>query len=191
MAQRPTRRRLLGLGIVGAGVLAAGGGAWRWLTGGYGDRIPSEHRPVFLELREMAIVEAFVRAVLPEDGAFPSGESIAIALRFDEEAWAAPAPVSRDLRAAIELVEVAPLLSGYGGRLTRLEPERARAFVEEALDSPSTTLQRAVSGLRQLALLQYYAHEATRAATGYEGPWVGQPVPSESRARYEGWRRRA
>lgn len=172
-----TRRRLLSFGLGGAAMLAAGG-VWSWFRGGYS--VPPGDVPVALTVKELAIVRAIVEALHPADGDLPSGLSIGVHLRIDEEVWSANDHARADLKAAIGVLEHVPLLFGWGGRLTHLPPADRVAFLVEVMATGPGPIGRAATAIKQLCSLFYYSHPATWAAIGYDGPWVPESPPDSS-----------
>lgn len=178
------RRRFLKLGIGGAVALVVGGGALHYFVLGYASLLDPTDRPTALSTKEFAIVKALVRALVPGDGPLPSGDSLEIAQRVDEELWAASVEMRQELKAGLQLFEHGTVLHGMGTRFTALDPAMQRAYVALLLDGGNDTLRQITSGLRQLVHLYYWGHPATWKAIGYDGPWVGKPVPPDSHVAY-------
>lgn len=178
------RRRFLKLGIGGAIALVVGGGALEYFVLGYASLLDPTDRPTALGTKEFAIVKALVRALTPADGGLPSGDSLALAQRVDEELWAASPDVRQEIKAGLQLFEHATALHGMGTRFTALDPSMQRAYVAMLLDGGNDTLRQIASGLRQLVYLYYWGHPGTWKAIGYDGPWVDKPAPPESHVAY-------
>jgi len=177
-----TRRRLLAAGLGGGSLLLVGSGL-RWFTSGY--QLQAGEVALGLSVKELCVVRALVEVFFPASGALPSGVALGVHQRIDEEVWAQPQPLREDLQAAIQLLEHGPLLVGFPGRLSSLDgPEREKAF-ERMLASDQDVVVQAAVALKQMAHLFYYGHPDTWKAIGYDGPWVPQPLPSESSARYQ------
>jgi hypothetical protein len=176
-----SRRRLLAFGAGGAALLGCGG-ALSWLTVGYS--LPPGDVAVGLSVKELAIVRAIVEALLPEDGDLPSGLSLGVHQRVDEEVWSAPDDVRSDLRAAIQLLEVLPPLYGFPGRLTRLRPDQRLACLQALRTAGWTPIVQAVTALQQMCHLFAYVQPGSWPAIGYDGPWVGVERPPPSSVRY-------
>lgn len=182
MARGTTRRRFLSAGIGGAALLGAGGLLGRWVASGYA--LPSGDVTLALSTKEMVVVRAIVDALFAGDDAFPSGLSLEIHQRVDEEVWAQPDEVRADLRAALQLLEHAPPFFGRLGRLSSL-PREARVDVYQAMltRGPDVVVQAAVA-LKQLTSIHYFAHPAVWPHLGYDGPWVKEPRPPASHLAY-------
>ncbi|HEX7601146.1 MAG TPA: gluconate 2-dehydrogenase subunit 3 family protein [Polyangiaceae bacterium] len=178
------RRRFLKLGLGGAILLAIGGGAFKWLGSGYGTLVTGDERPVALTTKEFAVVKSVVRALLPADGALPSGESLGIAQRIDEELWAASADTRSDLKAGLQVLEHATIMNGYASRFTALEPAKQREYLTKLLNGSNDTLRQVAGGLRQIVHIFYYARPETWKAIGYDGPLVPKAVPPDSHLAY-------
>lgn len=179
------RRRLLKLGIGGAVLLTASGFALRWFSAGYDRQLTQGEVPIALSGKELAIVKAYVAALLPADDALPSGVALGIHQRIDEELWAASSAVRNDAKAGLQLFEHAPLLNGFGARFTALEPDAQRAYVGRALVGTNDALRQIASALKQLSHLLYYARPEVWKAIGYDGPWVPTAVPPDSHIAYQ------
>lgn len=189
MAGALPRRRFLRLGVVSGALFAATGAGLAWWSVGYRGLLTPEDRPIALTAKEFAVVKALVRALLPEDGDLPSGESLGLAQRVDEELWAADPGAREEIAWGLQLLEHLPRLYGLRGRLTELTPEGARDYLARVLGGPREALRQVVFALRQLLHLLYYANHATWVAIGYGGPFVAEPAPPETHARYRSlWR---
>lgn len=176
------RRRFLKLGIVSGALFAGGGIGLAWFRAGYALQ-PGE-RPIALTTKEFVVVRAVVRALFPADGDLPSGESLGLVQRVDEEVWAADPDVARDLAWGLQLLEHAPRFYGMRGRLTGMSSEDARAYLEKVLLGPRESLRQVAIAIRQLVTLLYYANAATWRAIGYDGPLVSQAVPPDTHVKY-------
>jgi len=175
------RRRFLQLGIAGSVALAVGG-SLRWLAFGY--RLAPGEACVALSVKELCIVKAVVGALLPASDRFPSGESLGIAQRVDEQVWAAPRSVRSEFGAALQLFEHAPPLHGFAGRFTSLSSDAQRAYFQRVLVGHNASLRQIGVGLKQIVHMLYYARPEVWPALGYEGPFVEKPVPPDSRIAY-------
>jgi hypothetical protein len=181
IAVNPRRRSFLKLGLLGAVALAAGG-SLRWFTYGY-RREPGEIT-LALSTKELCIVKAVIRALLPASDEFPSGESLGVAQRVDEQLWAAPRDVRSQFGAGLRLFEHAPVLHGYAGRFTSLSPDEQRAYFQDLLVGKNASLRQIAAGLKQVVHLLYYARPEVWPKIGYDGPWVPAAVLPDSRVAY-------
>lgn len=178
-----TRRRLIAGGVTGAALLG-GGGLLSWLTRGYALAVDDDP-PVVLSVKELCVVRAIVEALAPDDGDLPSGLALKVHRRIDEELFAQPTAMQQDLKAAIQLLEHAPPLMGFAGRLSALPVDvRATVFLRLMTRGPDVVVQAAAS-LRQLVGVFFFGHAQSWGAIGYDGPWQQQPKPPPSKAAYE------
>lgn len=185
----PRRRSFLKVGLGGA-LLLAGGGLLGWRIfelgeRGYGRFIASGEAPIALSVKEFAVVKSLVRALLPAEDGFPSGESLGIAQRIDEEVWAAAPELRRDLKAGLQLLEHATALQGFSSRFTRLETAAQRAYLEKLLAGSNNTLGLVAVAFKQMAHLFYYGHESVWKHIGYDGPLIKTAVPPDSTVAYK------
>lgn len=169
---------------MGAGALALAGGAFRWFAVGYAAQLTADEVPIGLSTKELAIAKAVVETLLPADGDFPSGVSLGVHQRIDEEAWASPEATQNDLKNGLELLEHATVAYGYGARFTSLGQADREAYLAALLDGKSTVLRQVSFGIKQMAHLFYYAHPEVWKVIGYEGPFVGDAVPPDSHVVY-------
>lgn len=176
------RRRFLRLGIVSGALFATGGVGLAWFRAGY--RLEPSEKPVALTVKEFVVVRAIVRALFPADSDLPSGESLRLPQRVDEELWAAEPAVARDLTWGLQLLEHAPRLYGMRGRLSTMSPADARIYLGLVLLGPREPLRQVVIAFRQLITLFYYANAATWKPIGYDGPFISEPSPPETHKRY-------
>jgi hypothetical protein len=179
---RPSRRRLLKVGIASAALLGAGGGLLSWLGRGY--RLLPGEAAIGLSVKELCVARAAVEALLPGGDGLPSGVELGIHQRMDEAAWAADEPTRGDLRAALQLVEHAPVLVGRFGKLSALAPAERLAALEAMTRHSIDLVTQAALAVRQLAFMLYYSRDETWEAIGYEGPWIAEARPPESSLRY-------
>ena len=100
------------------------------------------------------------------------------AAALDERGWAdaeaiveaflatRDAAIRRQLLLLIRVIEILPL-ARFGRRLTALDADRRRRFLEALQDAPLLLLRRGVWGLRTIAFMGYYARPGAAAAIGY------------------------
>ncbi len=179
------RRRLLQLGLGGALALAAGGGALRFFAGGYAAQLAPSEVPVALSAKELAVVKAFVEALLPAEDGFPSGVALGVHQRIDEEAWAASEGTRGDLKNGLQLFEHATISHGFGSRFTALGAAARLAYVDKLLRADPGALQQIAAALKELAYLFYYVCPETWGHIGYDGPLVGAAKPPDSHVAYQ------
>ncbi len=180
----PTRRRLLKLGSGGAIALAVGGGALRWLAGGYSSQLEKDEVPIALSTKELAIVKALVAALLPAEEGFPAGVALRVHQRIDEEMWAASEGTRSDLKNGLQLFEHATITHGYASRFTSLDPASRVAYFDKLLRGEPGALQQIAVALKELVYLFYYCRDETWKVIGYDGPLVGVVKPPDSHVAY-------
>lgn len=82
------------------------------------------------------------------------------------------ASIQSDFRALLDLLEYLPLVTGFGGRFTRLSPAAQDQVLSGWQRSPRALLRQGAQALRSLCLLAHYQDPASFAAIGYSGPLV-------------------
>lgn len=174
-------RRTLGRGLLGGLAVGATGLGWVFV-GGYG--LPDGDTPLATSHKEWAVVRALVEALLPEADGLPSGLSIGVHTRVDEELWSCDQATADSLRRGLAMIELAPLLMGQGSRLSRLPPQTRVSAFEAIMASSKRPLASAAKSWLRLLHLFYYADSRTYAAIGYDGPWVKTAVPTPSGLAY-------
>jgi hypothetical protein len=126
-----------------------------------------------LALRAISPREASIYACLVDTVCDPQGELPAVwettAVSFFD-CWLSAAPRLNRVgyRALLYLVEVGPLLAGYGARLRRLEPERRQEFALEAEASSRSWVTQATKLARVAASLSYYGDTHVMRVVGYD-----------------------
>jgi hypothetical protein len=175
-----TTRRTLLLGGFGAGVFVAAASGWAWLSVGY--TLPPATVAIALSEKELAVVAALAQALVPGEDGMPNGLALGVPQRVDEEVWAASPAIQADLKAALLLLEHAPLLVGFASRFTHLDVEGQRACLRAMLASDKEVLVVAATALKQMIHLFTYASDGAWPAIGYDGPRVGRAAPESARA---------
>lgn len=173
-------RRTLLFGLGGALVLGCAGAAGR-LSTGYA--LPASDVPIGLTARELAIVRSIVEALCPGDDELPSGLSVGVHQRIDEEVWSMPPDLADDVRSAISALELIPV-ARFGSRLSRLSVEHRLEAFEWMLARAPRVVGQAAGALKQMCGLFWYTRDETWAAIGYDGPWVKTPKPPPSSLAY-------
>jgi hypothetical protein len=115
--------------------------------------------------RELSIFACLTDVVVAPAPPLPPVRETDAAPAFARSLQAAPALNAIGLRAAVLLVELAPLALGFGARLRRLAPpDRERALAR--LDAGP--LAPLVKALRSLAHLHYYGDLEVMRMLGYD-----------------------
>lgn len=112
-----------------------------------------------------AITDAFVAPAPP----LPAVRHTDSAFALDANLLAAPAANRTGLRAALLVLELAPLALGHRRRLRRLPAGERAAVLERLEQGPLAAL---VKGLRSLAHLSYYGDPHVLALLGYDADAV-------------------
>lgn len=123
-----------------------------------------ERRPVLEAVR--GTFRAVTETVVPEARALPPGEWQALEAIVEDALAERPAPLCRQLRLLVRMIELVPVLR-YGRGFTALDPARRTAVLRLLQGAPLVLLRRGFWGLRTLALMGYYARPAAAADIGY------------------------
>lgn len=150
-----------------------------FLLQGCSDRsteIGSDGRPLLaLSAAQARTLQAVADAVVPGGPGFPDARTTQIVRRFDEELSFVSPSIQADLRAALGVLEFIPGAFGHFSRFSRLDLTDARAVLQ-AMDNSRSELLRAIgANVQLLSRFFYFAHPATWAATGYDGPFGHMP----------------
>lgn len=179
------RRKALSIGLGGAALLAVGGGVASWVSSGYGALLAPGDVAIALSVKELAVVRALVDALFPEEDGFPSGVSLGVHQRVDEELWAAPDALRDQLKNGIQLLEHAPPLYGEAHRFTALGRHKRAEVFAAVLRSRRATLRQIGIALKQLTHLYYYTSPIVWPHIHYDGTFVETPKPPDSHLSYE------
>lgn len=176
------RRFLRGAAVLGA-LAGAGLGASACSRG---TETGSDARPLLaLTAAQARTLGAVADAVVPTQPGFPDAQQAQVVRRFDEELSFVAPSIRDDLRAALGVLEYAPLLYGHFSRFSALDLA-ARRQVLQAMNTSRVELLRAIgSNAKILVQFFYFSHPSVWAATGYDGPFGRMPEQtSEQRAWY-------
>jgi hypothetical protein len=125
------------------------------------------------ELRVLSGREASIFACLTDTVVAPEPVLPAVrdtdAVRFFDD-WLAllPAPNRAGMRALLWAAELAPLASGFRGRLRRLEPSRRVEWLRGIEHAPLTQLRLVAKLIVSAAQLSYYGDDTVLARLGYD-----------------------
>lgn len=118
--------------------------------------------------REASIFACLTDAVVAPEPVLPPVRATDAVMFFDDWMARSPALNRRAMRALLYVVELAPLASGHGARLRRLERDR-RADWLAAVDRVRSPQVRLVAKLlRGAAQLSYYGDDAVMRRIGYD-----------------------
>ncbi len=95
-----------------------------------------------------------------------------VAKRIDQElAWVGE-PIRTDMRTVLTLTEHLTVLGGRTRRFTQLEPAQRLAYMQTWRDSRLQLRRAAYQALKGFVYYFAYIDDATRAITGFPGPWT-------------------
>ncbi len=166
------RRRLLKAGLVLGGAVAGGaGGAWAWLKG----TAPDVEGLRCLDDAEYRTLAKLVEVL------FPSGASIevdvgAMDLPRAVDGFLADEPADRqsDLRAALFLLEVAPVVDQHRATtFSRLGVSERDALFRQWMEGDDPLRRKITVAFRKLLGLLFYDREEVWPFLGYPGPSLG------------------
>lgn len=163
------RRTFLKVGVLGALVLAAGGGIYRM-------RAPSGARFV-LDGEARAAIDAMVPAMLagalPAEAAARSAAVAATTERVHHAILGLPLGAQKELHDLFGLLALGParrFLAGVPEAWSRATPEQVGAFLQNWRFHRLGMLQSAYHALHDLIIGSWYADDSSWAAIGYPGP---------------------
>jgi len=172
--EREGRRGFLKKGLLGAALLAAGGGG-AWLATRRTRPHPGLRRLEVFDAAQLTVLLAVADRLIPDHPGFPRPLEVGLPARMDAIAAMAHPASQKELRQLVDLFE-----SGFGGLLDlspRLFTECDGAAQDRRLRGWMTSRvavrRTGYKALRRLVGAAYYAAEETWAAVGYPGPPVG------------------
>jgi D-cysteine desulfhydrase len=168
-----TRRGFLRAGLIGGGRLGGAAAGGRSLSGYHLDAATAR-RLRALSPKEYLVMQAVARRVLAPDGPdAPSADAVDVAGAVDTYVAKLPAPVQRDVRALLQLVEHgSSLFRGGATRFTHSSPAEQDATLADWQRSSLTVRRRGFQALRTLAFLGYWRDDRTWPLIGYSGPML-------------------
>lgn len=120
-----------------------------------------------LTAKEYAVARAAAEALLVDVPVSPD----AVARGMDTELALAGDPMRTDMKTVLRLMEHGTLLSLRPRRFTALSVEQRRAVLDDWATSRFNLRRAAFQALRGFVVFFAYVDPATRALTGFEGPW--------------------
>lgn len=172
--EKEGRRGFLKKGLLGAALLAAGGGS-AWLATRE-TRVRPGLRPLAVfDAVQLTVLLAIADRVIPDHAGFPRPADVGLPARVDAVAAMAPPATQKELRQLVGLFE-----SGFGGLLDlspRLFTECDAAGQDRRLrgwmNSRIAVRRTGFKALKRLVVAAYYGSPSTWKAVGYPGPPVG------------------
>ena len=165
------RRSFLKLGVLGAGVLAAGGAAYRLVRGS----APPGRFVLDGEARAAlaAIVPAMLGSALTRDSTARAVALDGAIAGVDTAICGLPLAAQQEVQDLFGLLALAParrFVAGVHGGWLDADPAQVAAFLQAWRTHRLATLQTAYLALHDLILGAWYADAAHWAAIGYPGP---------------------
>lgn len=134
---------------------------------------------------QAATMAAFASAVVPTQKGFPTVAQAQVVQRLDEELWLSDSAIQDDMRAALDVAEWLPLLSGNFRRFSHLERAQQQALVQRWMESSLEIVRAIGTNLKLVSHFMYFGHPSSWAAIGYEGPFQKlPPIQSVQRKAY-------
>lgn len=115
---------------------------------------------------------AFVSTIVPEAAAFDEPQWAELEALVEAVLRERPAALKRQLRLALRLMQVLPVLR-FGHRFTALDSARRARCLTHLQNSPLQSVRLGFWGLRTLALLGYYGRPAAGRAIGWRADASG------------------
>lgn len=127
-------------------------------------------RPRFhtITRREASIFACAVDALLAPEPDLPAVSTTSTATGFDDWLAASPTINRRAVRAGLYVLELAPRLSGYGGRFRQLDPSMRREFLSPSDRHRPIWIAALVDTLRMLTAAVYYGDDSVARSLGYD-----------------------
>ena len=163
-----SRRRLLKLGLSGGAVLLSSGAGLLVLRG----RAPKVEGLRILNDQEYRTLSHLARTHVPPGGAFPEGaDEAGLARAFDGFLADEPLENIRDLKAALTLIELGPVL--FEGRLTTFSNLSTKDQLSYWQGWPTSRLllrRQTAIAFRKFFSIVFYDRRSVWPHIGYPGP---------------------
>lgn len=168
MSRRAFLRAALGLG---AGAIAAS----LPLAGCHRPDYPAPgFTPALFTAKELAVLEAACRRLLPAGAGRPGGGELAVARAADALLATANPRLQRDLKQLLNTFEDQTWLALRLQPFTAMAPAAQDAYVAAWLDGPLPVMRQGAVALNKLAGMLYFMDPRAWTAIGYPGPWIGR-----------------
>jgi hypothetical protein len=167
-----SRRSFLQRGLVGAALLALGGGTWLATRK---TRLPPDVGGPFQHLapEEAAVLLAVADRLVPERPGFPRPRELGLAAKMDAVVGMAHPSAREELRRLVRLFESAAVglaLDGQPRLFTGSSPAQQDRRLAAWARSRVALRRTGYRALKRLVYASYYASPGTWAAVGYPGP---------------------
>lgn len=123
-----------------------------------------------LSPKEYAVARAAAEAMLLEVPVPPAR----VVARIDRELALVGDPVRHDMKLVLRLLEHFTWLGGRLSRFTALEPPARLRYLEGWGGSRFNLRRAAFGAVKAFVYFTAYSEDATRALTGFPGPWPGR-----------------
>jgi hypothetical protein len=123
------------------------------------------------EPKQYATLQAVLDRLIPPTATHPGASGVGLAWRLDEEFFHWPTTDQRDLKQLLDVFEDFTWLSGFWGPFTAMAPDRQEAYMRHWMTSWLDLQREGFAALRSVAMVLYYAQDASWEATGYPGPF--------------------
>jgi hypothetical protein len=170
------RRSFLRVGVWGGALLGVSAIVGRHLSG---YTLPAGIvSPRTLSNKELLVLAAAVaRLVAPDGPDAPVPDALSIAGWLDGYLAGLDAPLRRDLRGCLQLLEHgSSLFRLRASRFTHMTPAEQDATLSDWATSTLAVRRQGFQALRALAFLGYYREDRTFALLGYPGPILKVPT---------------
>lgn len=118
--------------------------------------------------REASIFACAADTLLAPEPDLPAIRETTTAAGFDDWLAHAPAVNQYSVRAGLYLLELAPRLTGHGGRFRQLDREARREFLSPSNKKRPVWQAALVDTLRMLAAAVYYGDDDVALGLGYD-----------------------
>jgi hypothetical protein len=167
------RRDFLKKSALGAAMLASAGFASGCAAAvGAATRYPAPSAPLkVFDAKQYTTLQALLDRLLPASPTHPGAAAVQLAAIVDAEFAHWPTTDQRDLKQLLDVFEDFTWVSGFWGPFTGMTPERQDAYMAHWMTSWLDLQREGFSALRSVAMVLYYAQDASWHATGYPGPF--------------------
>ncbi len=172
------RRSFLRIGLWGGALLGLSAIVGRNLSGYV---LPTEvARPRSLSDKELLVLAAAIERLVAADGPdAPRPDGLRIAGWIDGYIAGLDAPLRRNLRALLHLLEHgSSLFRLRASRFTHMSSAEQDATLADWSQSSLAVRRQGFQALRALAFLGYYRDNRSFALLGYPGPMLGRKAPT-------------
>ena len=118
--------------------------------------------------REASIFACLCDTVVAPEPFLPAVRDTDAVRAFERLLAASPRLNAVGLRGLLYVVELAPRLTGAGGRLRRLDRTERTRFVERATSARLALVRELARALRSVAFLSYYGDDVVMRTLGYD-----------------------